>query len=294
MTDRQPEDLVLVEDAIWLLTRPTGSAIYDMPFDRLLACRRPYQRPDSVTAIARVGAIPDYEAYFQRWAEQGVRLIHTPDEHRRASELPCWYPLLEGLTPKSLWFAEPPPAALIERELGWPIFMKGSRQTSRHQKSLAIIDGPVAYAHALDAYARDAILFWQDLVCRQYVRLRPVDDVVAGDRIPSAFEFRSFWWYGELVGFGRYWWEGRNYDVTRAERQAALAVAAEAARRVNVPFLVVDIAQDVAGTWLVIECNDGQESGHAGISALGLWQKIVEVSRQGLPPAPTRAHTAER
>lgn len=30
------------------------------------------------------------------------------EEHWRASELPSWYPLLEGLTPKSLWFSRPP------------------------------------------------------------------------------------------------------------------------------------------------------------------------------------------
>jgi hypothetical protein len=273
------EDLFLVEDAVWVLAMPTGKAVYDFPFDRLLACRRPFQPPASLTAVARVGAIPDYDEYYRRWAEQGVRLIHTPDEHRRASELPRWYPCLEGLTPKSLWFSQPPSAALIERELGWPIFMKGGRQTSRHKKSLAIIDGAEAYARALEAYARDPILCWQDLVCRRFVPLRPVEEAAVPDRIPSSFEFRTFWWHGELVGFGRYWWEGRAYEATRAERQAALALAAEAARRVNVPFLVVDLAQDVTGTWLVVECNDGQESGYAGVSAIGLWQAIVELSK---------------
>ncbi|MDB4960416.1 MAG: hypothetical protein JWP01_415 [Myxococcales bacterium] len=57
-------------------------------------------------------------------------------------------------------------------------------------------------------------------------------------------------------------------------------MASEATRRVNVPFLVVDLAQDAAGTWLVIECNDGQESGYAGVSAIGLWQTIIEITKQ--------------
>ncbi|HEY4244438.1 MAG TPA: ATP-grasp domain-containing protein [Kofleriaceae bacterium] len=278
--ERHPEDLMLVEDAVWLLTAPTGTAIYDFAFDRLLACRRPYHLPAELTAVARVGAIPSYGDFYRRWADQGIRLVHTPEEHRRASELPTWYPLLEGLTPKSLWFSRPPTVARIEQELGWPIFMKGSRQTSRHRKSLAIIEGPDAYERALEAYARDSILFWQDLVCRRYVPLRPIEEASVSDRIPSSFEFRTFWWYGELVGFGRYWWEGRSYDATRTEREDALALAAEAARRVNVPFLVVDVAQDAAGQWLVIECNDGQESGYAGVSAIGLWQKIVEITKR--------------
>lgn len=276
--ERSPEDLLLVEDALWLLTKPTGAGVYDFAFDRMFACRRPYEPPPDLTAIARVGAIADYEDYYQQWRKRGVRLVHTPEEHRRASELPSWYPLLEGLTPRSIWFSQPPTAAVIERELGWPIFMKGSRQTSRHQKSLSIIEGPAAYTRALDVYARDPILFWQDLVCRSYVQLRPVE-VATADRIPSSFEFRTFWWHGELAGFGRYWWAGKTYDITRTERDAAIALASEAARRVNVPFLVIDVAQDIAGTWLVIECNDGQESGHAGVPAIGLWQRLVELTK---------------
>ncbi len=280
------EDLLLVEDALWVLTRPTGKGVYDLAFDRLLACRRPYHRPDLVTAVARVGAIPDYADYHRGWLERGVRLIHDPDQHRRASELPGWYPLIEDLTPRSVWFAEPPPADVVEAALGWPIFMKGSRQTSGHRKSLAIVDGPDAYRRAIAAYAQDAILHWQELVCRRFVPLRPVGDDEVGDRVPTSFELRSFWWRGELVGFGRYWWEGRGYDVTPAERRAAIALGAEAARRVDVPFLVVDLAQDVDGNWLVIECNDGQESGHAGVSALGMWQRIVELERARQRAAP--------
>jgi hypothetical protein len=46
-----------------------------------------------------------------------------------------------------------------------------------------------------------------------------------------------------------------------------------------VPFLVVDVAQDVDGRWWVIECNDGQEAGYAGVSPFALWQRVVELER---------------
>jgi hypothetical protein len=46
-----------------------------------------------------------------------------------------------------------------------------------------------------------------------------------------------------------------------------------------VPFLVVDIAQTETGQWIVIECNDGQESGYAGVSPFGLWQRIVDLEK---------------
>jgi hypothetical protein len=277
------EDLLHVEDTVWVLNAPVGKAIYDFAFDRFLACRRPFQPTPGFQAVARVGAIPDYDDYYRRWAELGVRLIHSPEEHRLASELSAWYPLLDGLTPKSLWGREPPGIHFIEEELGWPIFMKGSRQTNHHKKSLSIVDGPEAYERAIEEYARDSILHWQELVCRSYVRLRPVEEV-ALDRVPSSFEFRTFWWRGELVGFGPYWWEGKEYQATEGEREQAVGIAREAAKRVRVPFLVVDVAQAADGAWLVIECNDGQEAGYAGISPIGLWQCLIQVEKRKRPP----------
>ena len=31
------------------------------------------------------------------------------------------------------------------------------------------------------------------------------------------------------------------------------------------------------GNWIVIELNDGQESGYAGVNKLQLWQKIIGI-----------------
>jgi ATP-grasp domain, R2K clade family 3 len=130
-----------------------------------------------------------------------------------------------------------------------------------------------------------------DVVCREYVPLRIVE-ALAGDRLPSAFEFRTFWWKGKCVGCGRYWWDGKAYELMEEEAEAGLAVAREAARRLTVPFLVIDIAQRADGGWLVVECNDGQESGYGGIEPLSLWQRII-VIEDGCSPAPFNFHRGE-
>jgi hypothetical protein len=273
------DDLFQLEDAVWLWTSAIGVPIYDFAFERFFACRRPYERPAPLDAIARVGALDDYAATHAALLAQGVRLVHSPEQHLLATRLPRWYPLLEDLTPRSLWFEGAPDPHAIEQELGWPIFMKGERQTSRHKRSLSIVSGPDDLARALGAYAADPILGWQVVVCRELVSLRPVEDPDP-ERIPSSYEFRTFWWRGELVGCGRYWWDGRDYALEASEREAALPVAREAAQRVGVPFLVVDIAQQLDGRWIVIECNDGQESGYAGISPFALWQEVVRVERE--------------
>lgn len=71
-----------------------------------------------------------------------------------------------------------------------------------------------------------------------------------------------------------------DYNWDREEETAALAVARAAALRLNLPFVVIDIAQTVTGEWIVIECNDAQESGYAAVSPFGLWQNIIDLERK--------------
>jgi hypothetical protein len=274
-------DLLHVEEALWILVAPTGMPIYDFAFDTFLACRRPYQPPEGTVALARIGAIADPAALAAACAERGVALLQSDEQHRLASELPRWQPRVAELTPESAWYREPPPPEVIEATLGWPMFMKGARQTSRHSAALHVIDGPDAYVAALAAWRADPVLHWQDVVCRRLLPLRRVPGDSGDGKIPPSFELRTFFWRGQLAGVGRYWYQAPPYPVTPREEADALAVAQEAARRVDVPFLVVDVAQDVDGRWWVIECNDGQESGYAAISPFALWQRIVELERAG-------------
>jgi hypothetical protein len=139
---------------------------------------------------------------------------------------------------------------------------------------LSIAENAAAFERITAVFRKDPILRWQSIVCREFVKLRLVSDDDP-ERIPASFEFRSFWWHGQCVGLGPYWIATQRYAMNESERRGALAIAAEAAKRVDVPFLVVDLAQTVEGQWLVIECNDGQESGYAGVSPLGLWQNIL-------------------
>ncbi|MCP3062090.1 ATP-grasp domain-containing protein [Myxococcus sp. K38C18041901] len=275
---RKGEDLLQVEEALWVLTAPTGQGIYDFGFDAFFACRRPYQLPESLEVVARVGVWNDYAERYRELAAEGVRLVHSPEQHLLATELPHWYPKLEDLTPRSVWFDARPDAKTVEARLGWPVFVKGERQTSRHRKSLSIIEGPEQFTEAMAAYAKDPILHWQRVVCRELRPLRRVEEG-APDRIPSSFEFRTFWWRGELVGWGPYWWQGSSYTMNEAEQREALWLGREVARRLALPFLVVDVAQEVSGRWVVIECNDGQESGYAGVSPFALWRNILELER---------------
>lgn len=264
---------VLVEGKLAILSRPTGATAYDFDFSRHFECRHPHTVEGQPVTILRLGAPDDYLEIFREASGLGLRPINDPDQHLRASELECWYPLIHDITPRSRIFAALPDADEIEAVFGWPVFLKGSRQTSKHAPELSVIRDRQHYAIAASAYARDPILHWQKPVVREYMTLAPVPGKVPG-KIDPSLEFRTFWLGGACVGCGPYWYQVPPY---RSEDIAeGLALAAVAASRVGVPFLVVDIAKTADGRWIVIECNDGQESGHAGIPPQILWRNVLD------------------
>ena len=268
-------DLFLLEEKLWLAVSVTAVPHFDFRFQDFFQCRHPWEPPRDVSVVLRMGAVGDYAARYASFASEGLNLIHTPEQYFRCSQLPGWYPLIEQLTPRSVCFDAFPTLREVRKHFDFPFFMKGARQTSRHQRQLSIIESPDQFAAAAEVYAADPILQWQRVVCREFIPLRPVG-AHTSLTLPRAFEFRSFWWHGTCVSIGPYW-IGEHYDMTETEKVAALSVAREAANQVNVPFLVVDVAQTMEGRWIVIECNDGQESGYAGNSPMSLWRRLLNL-----------------
>jgi hypothetical protein len=274
-------DLFRLEDRVWVLEQHTNNTAYDFAFDSIFACRRPWRRPDRLTAIARVGAPLDYSSFYHQCAGQGVTLINSPTQHQNASELPEWYPCIKDVTPRSSWFESPPEPRVVADVIGWPVFVKGARQTSRHDPAKAVARNAVEYEQLIEKYRQDAILSWQRCVIREFVELRPVS-VAQSLKIRPSFEFRTFWLHKQLVGAGPYWSQFASYSWTPDERDACLSVAASVVERVDCPFLVVDMAQTAEGRWIVIECNDAQESGYAGVSPFSLWNALLRVAERDI------------
>ena len=266
-------DITLVDRQLFVVSQSVGVSVYDFNFELNFPCSHPYQIADGKPCVLRVGAIADYPAAYAEYLSMGLRLINSPEEHARASELEHWYPLIEDLTPRSVVFDELPPAEMVQQRFAWPVFIKGTRQTSKHNPDLSIARDREQYEVIARLYKEDPILHWQRPVVREFVALASAPGQVPGKIAPS-IEYRSFWWHGECVGWGRYWHQLAAYDP--GDVQAGLAVAAIAASRLEVPFLVVDFAKTMDGRWIVIECNDAQESGYAGVTPLLLWRRVLD------------------
>ena len=271
----RPPAIKFIEDKLWLVEEKTGFSRYDFDFETFFACQHPAWLEDPVRAIARMGAAPDYAARFEALERWGITLVQTPEEYDRTSLLPEWYPLLEDLTPRSVWFEKSPTPEEIEAVLDYPIFLKGERQTSKHDRSMAIIETPTQLREVLAAWSENPILHWQRVVARSYVQLRPVAKD-HGVGLPRVFEFRSFWWEDHCLEIGPYW-VNSGYDLTEGERLEALSLGQEVAQRMNVAFLTIDLAQTIDGDWIVIECNDGQDSGYMGCKPMLLWRNLLNL-----------------
>jgi hypothetical protein len=272
----------LIEDRVWLISKLTGVPAYDFDVRLFFSCRHPYESAGPLPGIARIGAFQDYEKFYREAASLGIQLANTPEEHELCSNLPSWYPKITEVTPRSIWYETLPPLTTILKDFAFPFFLKGARQTSRHRADASIIGSPTDYERAAEIFKRDPILRWQEVVCREFVPLRRIPGGLEG-KVPASFEFRTFWWKTKLVGSGRYWFEAPNYAWTAEEEAQALVCAQLAVDRLNCGFVVIDLAMTVTGQWIVIECNDGMESGYAGVSPMLLWRSILDHETQSNP-----------
>jgi hypothetical protein len=59
------------------------------------------------------------------------------------------------------------------------------------------------------------------------------------------------------------------------EEQAMCALALEAARRLEVPFVSIDVAQKKDGSFVVVEPGDPQFSGPSMMPLAPLWRRLA-------------------
>ncbi len=114
------------------------------------------------------------------------------------------------------------------------------------------------------------------VVLRKLVRLKHVSCTAEG--FPIGREFRVFLYNCDPIGHG-YYWDGEDplMLLLANEERIVLSLAAEAARRLDVPYVAVDIGQLEDGTWIVIESGDAQFSSFSRIPLLPVWHRISTI-----------------
>lgn len=271
-------DFVVI-DNVPIMIKDIGNNSYDFSFRNFFECKSVV---DSVKnpIILRIGAVDDYDAVENLVQDMGCNLAMSSQQHKKSSELSEWYPLIKEYTPYSKIYKEFPDVDEVLKEFSFPFFVKGNRQTNKHNKHLCIIENYDMYKNLEKQWRVDSILHWQDIVIRKYIDLQKVDETSFPDMVPFSYEFRLFFWKNQLVTYGPYWTMGIQYTLNDSDKEKAFSLAQKAADIIDVPFLAVDIAKTKQGKWIVIEVNDAQESGYVGVNRNELWQNIVDIERK--------------
>ncbi|MCL2713189.1 MAG: hypothetical protein FWD68_00950 [Alphaproteobacteria bacterium] len=85
------ENISRIESSLVVVSRKVGVSTYDFDFDLNFSCVHPCQFRDGETCVMRIGAVPRYAQEYEDRKAIGLRLVNSPEEHFRASELDGWY-----------------------------------------------------------------------------------------------------------------------------------------------------------------------------------------------------------
>lgn len=269
------EDLFELTSEISVATKRENVNSYDFDFRNYFHVKTIIGETKS-NLILRIGAINDYESVYNYFAEIGLKLINSIDEHNKISLLPNWYKDIKEFTPRSIIFDTLPTFEQIIDEFKFPIFLKGERQTNKHKKELCVAGNRTEFENILIAWRTDPILNWQKMIVREFVDLKPIEKELT-NQLKKSFEIRVFVWFGQILSIGQYWESENRIQLDRIDENKIKEITETVYKKLFVPFMVIDFGKTINDEWIIIELNDAQESGYAMNSKINLWNNLVEL-----------------
>lgn len=263
-----------------------GFAPIDLPpfwslggtLDELLDAIEPHPGP---TPGIWLGYIPEpatYRTVHEAARQRGIHLLNAPEPHLELMEFDRFYPLLDGLTPRSVTIRDGAPLdeAAIEA-LGWPVFVKGALQSLKSHGLSSCLASSMDELHALTATLRGHKLSRGRVIVREWVTLRHAGRRPGG--LPQGREFRVFLLRGQVMGCGYYWGDGledgNEMTLDASSRHEVESLACAAARRLSAPLVAVDVGQLTDGRWIVIEVGDPQFAGAGRIDLVAYYRRLL-------------------
>lgn len=225
--------------------------------------------------ISRYSALPYYRELEQDINSLGARMINTYRQHRYIADLGDWSQDFEGITPETWSNLDMVP------DSAFPVIVKGETNSKKFQWD----------THFFAKTRRDAV----DVMCRlqedgfisdQWIYFRrfvPLKTYTIGLRgVPISKEFRVFICRGNVLSRGYYWSSHVDDlpDVPDAN-EIPKALLDQVIERVgkSADYYTVDVAQTEKGEWIVIELNDGQQSGLSENDPNVLYSNLAKVLR---------------
>jgi hypothetical protein len=221
--------------------------------------------------IGRYSVLPNYsEVYYDILNASKLRLVNSPSQHAQIADITRWYEVLSEYTPKTytMW-----------GDLGEGKWIVKGRTNSKKQLwcTHMFCEGRDGLLRTVSNLLDDTFISEQGLVVREYVPLRTFGQSITG--LPISNEYRFFFYKDRMIAHGFYWSEHPDFekDTPMAAVVFAKHVAEIVYKKLKIPFYVLDIAEKEDGGWIMIEMNDGQQSGTCCIDLNSLYSKMARI-----------------
>lgn len=210
--------------------------------------------------ISRYSALPFYKEFEEDIIYTGGSLINSHLQHCYVANLRNWYYDLAEFTPRTWFYLDQIP------EQG-PFVLKGQTNSRKHNwKTHMFAENKKQAIEVFANLCADSYIGVQQIYVREYVPLKQYKIDFQG--LPISEEYRFFVLNGEVISGGFYWSEHTEWiNEELGEDPSPDNVPKDFLDKVinivspKIPFFVVDIARTESGEWIVIELNDGQQSG---------------------------------
>ncbi len=229
--------------------------------------------PERSLVIGRYSCLPYYSELEKELALKKSVLVNSYEQHRYIADITNWYEDVKDFTPETFteW------SNLADGK--W--IVKGKTHSRKHQwKTHMFADGREQLMEVIKKLMDDLTISQDGLVVRKYVPLKRLDTAI--NDLPIVNEYRLFFYKENYVTGGFYW---SNYYSDLRDKypleapEEALKFAKQIAKIVSLKtnFFVLDVAEKENGGWILIEINDGQQSGLSCIEPDDLYKNLRKV-----------------
>ena len=228
------------------------------------------------------GYVPTLEYYREIYREalsKKIRLVNSPLQHQTILETPLSILQLRELTAESVVVSSVEESVEAAKHLGFPLFVKGVIFSMKQEGWESCVANNPAELEKIVAQLLPRRFTRGSVILRKVINLKKSGEIFWG--FPMSREFRLFLFRAQVLAFGFYWPLSTPsiVELSPQEKTEVFALAEEAARRFEAPFVAIDVGQDEDGKWWVIESGDPQFAGLSFIPPAEVAEKMTKIIR---------------
>lgn len=230
--------------------------------------------PADSTIVGRYSCLPYYKELEDDLACINSKLINSFAQHQWIANFE-YYEDLKNYTPET-WTID----NFYSCDYQGPFVVKGRTNSRKHQwNKLMFAETRTRVFEISTLLNGDLMIGTQGLLIRKFVPLKVLE--VGIDGLPFSNEWRFFFYGTQRLAHGFYWSDLADNKEQAVMNSDGLAFAQEVANIASqhTNFFVLDIAEKQEGGWILIEVNDGQQSGPSACDLHELYGNLAQALR---------------